>query len=92
MKRHTQGKRGIAGLKIDISKEYDRLEWSFIRNMMGRFGFNQIWIDRVMGLVQSVTYSFLQDGCVFGDVVPNRGVRQGDPISPYIYILCVPRG
>lgn len=42
MKRHTQGKTGIAGLKIDISKVYDRLEWSFIRNMMGKFGFNEV--------------------------------------------------
>lgn len=55
--------------------------------MMGRFGFNEIWIDKVMGLVQSVSYSFLQNGTVFGDVVLNRGVLQGDPISPYIYIM-----
>ena len=92
MKRHTQGKSGITGLKIDISKAYDGLEWGFIRNMMGRFGFNETWIDKIMGLVQSVTYSFLQNGSVFGEVVPNRGVRQGDPISPYIYIYYVRRG
>lgn len=88
MKRHTQGKLGIAGLKIDISKAYDRLEWGFIRSMMEKFGFNMTWINRVMKLVQSVSYTFLQNGGTFGEIVPQRGVRQGDPISPYIYIMC----
>lgn len=92
MRRHTQGNKGMAALKIDISKAYDRLEWNFIRNMMERFGFNGIWIDRVMKFITSVSYTFLHNGEEFGRVVPQRGVRQGDPISPYIYILCVLKG
>lgn len=88
MKRKTQGKNGIAGHKIDVSKAYDKLEWGFIHNMMQRFGFNQRWIDRVMYFVSSVRYSFSHNGEVFGDVAPKRGLRKGDPISPYIYIMC----
>lgn len=54
MRRKVQGKTGIAGLKINVSKAYDILEWSFIRNMMQCFGFSQRWMDRIMYFVSSV--------------------------------------
>lgn len=88
MRRLSQGLKGIIGFKIDISKAYDRLEWSFIRNMMVKYGFSEFWVSRIMSLITSVSYSFIRNRTVFGEVVPNRGVRQGDPISSYIYILC----
>lgn len=76
MKRRTQGNTGIAGLKLDVSKAYDRLEWAFIRNMMEWFGFHQVWIHRVMTFICSVSYSFLHNLEQFGCVVPGRGVRK----------------
>ncbi|XP_074360858.1 uncharacterized protein LOC141701117 [Apium graveolens] len=85
IRRKTQGKVGVAGLKVDISKAYDRLEWSFIEEMLQRFDFPTLWVDRVMNCVKSVSYSFLRDGDVFGEIIPQRGVRQGDPISPFLY-------
>lgn len=55
----SQGKNGIAGFKINISKLYDRLEWDFVRNMMSKFGFSELWTTRIMGLITSVSYSFI---------------------------------
>lgn len=88
MKRKMQGKIGIAWLKIDISKVYDRHEWNFIEDMIKKFDFSYVWINRLIGYIRSVSSSFVHNGVVFGDVRLNQGVRQGDPTSPYIFILC----
>lgn len=75
------------GFKIDVAKAYDRLEWHFLEAMMQKFGFNSVWRERVMACVKTVSYSFVHEGEIFGEVQPQRGIRQEDPISPYLYIL-----
>lgn len=55
---------------------------------MARFGFHELWIDRMMHFITSVSYGFIQNGVEFGRVVPTCEVRQGDLISLYIYIMC----
>lgn len=89
MKTRSHGRNGLAGLKIDISKAYDKLECGYVTNMLKRYGFSGVWIDRIIGLIASFSYNFLHNGEVFQSTIAQRGLRQGDPISPYLYILCV---
>lgn len=88
IRRKIQERNWMDGLNIDFSKEYDRLEWSSIENMLSKFGFHQRWVSRFMSCVRIVSYKFLHNGEVFCEIKPQSGVRQEDPISPYLYILC----
>lgn len=80
-------KMGWMAITIDLEKAYDRLWWSFIENTLKEARIPWNIIQLIMTCVSSTTMQILQNGSFTEEFTSTRGVWQGDPISPYLFVL-----
>jgi hypothetical protein len=74
-------------LKLDLSKYFDKLSWQYMRVVLAAFGFSTDWIAWIMSLISSTFFSILVNGVPSQAFSPTRGIWQGDPFSPFLFVI-----
>lgn len=75
-------------IKLDMSKAYDQVEWLFLEKMLFRMGFAFAFIRLLMMCITTASYKVLINGIPSDLILPTRGLWQGCPFSPYLYVIC----
>ena len=77
----------VVCLKVDYEKAYDSVRWNFLFDMLQRLGFHKNWIKWVRGCLESSMVSILINGSPMEEFKPSRGLRQGDPLAPFLFLV-----
>lgn len=84
-----KGKKGTFAVKIDLAKAYDSLEWSFIKDCLDHFQFPKYVSNIILSCITTSSFVVSINGCKSNSFPASRGIRQGGPLSPFIFILCL---
>jgi len=76
-------------IKLDLSKYFDKLSWNCMQSLLTTFGFSEEWIDWIIKLTSSTFFSILVNGVPSRPFSPSHGIRQGEPLSPFLFFIMV---
>lgn len=89
LNQKRKGKKGFISLKFNMSKTYDRMSWEFLELLMVKMGLDGNLVRLIMYYVKSVTVSVLVNEEPQGHTLPSRGIRQGNPLSSFLFLFCI---
>ena len=84
-----ENKQELSMLLLDFEKAYDRVNWTFLREVMAKMGFHNKWIEQVMSLNENAAAAVIVNGEISKTFRLQRSVRQGCPLAPYLFLLTV---